>query len=177
MTHRSDGTPISDVCEALDMAIEALKADVVSREEAIQAVDKCRERKNKEIEQLREFYSQKPTIPMFAESAEAYKAWTGEEMGKTHGRLIDVDALLDKLPKEYLGSTVHLLINNAPTVSADRPHGEWIEMGENEDGTHNIKCNQCGQGYQTRGHAHSLNTREKYKFCPSCGAKMGGDGE
>ena len=34
-------------------------------------------------------------------------------------RLIDADALIDKLPKEYSGSTVHLLINNAPTVSAD----------------------------------------------------------
>ena len=35
----------------------------------------------------------------------------------THGRLIDADALIDKLPKEYLGSTIHLLINDAPTVS------------------------------------------------------------
>ena len=32
------------------------------------------------------------------------------------GRLIDVDVLLDKLPQEYIGSTVHGLINEQPTV-------------------------------------------------------------
>jgi DNA-directed RNA polymerase subunit M/transcription elongation factor TFIIS len=35
------------------MAIEALSADTISREEAIHAIDLCRERKNKEIDELR----------------------------------------------------------------------------------------------------------------------------
>lgn len=39
--------------EALDMSIEALSADTISREEAIHAIDLCRERKNKEIDELR----------------------------------------------------------------------------------------------------------------------------
>lgn len=54
----------------------------------------------------------------------------------------------------------------------DRPTGEWMEMGTNADGTHNIKCDQCGEGFKTRGHARSHNTKNKYKFCPNCGAKM-----
>ena len=87
--HKSTSVFVDSIAEAIDMAIEALQADVVSREEAIQAIDRCRERKNKEIEQLREFYSQKPTIPMFAESEEAYKAWTGEEMSGTSGKVYD----------------------------------------------------------------------------------------
>ena len=39
--------------KALHMAIEALSADTISREEAIRAIDLCRERKNKEIDELR----------------------------------------------------------------------------------------------------------------------------
>lgn len=39
--------------QAIDMAIEALLADTISREEAIHAIDLCRERKNKEIDELR----------------------------------------------------------------------------------------------------------------------------
>ena len=62
---------------------------------------------------------------MFAESAEAYKAWTGEEMGKTHGRLIDADALKIKIEEELYSNDyeehIYQIIDNAPTVSADRP--------------------------------------------------------
>ena len=31
-------------------------------------------------------------------------------------RLIDADKLMEKLPKEYLGSAVHGMINSAPTI-------------------------------------------------------------
>ena len=34
-------------------------------------------------------------------------------------RLIDADALLKELPKEYLGSIVHMLINSAPSIELD----------------------------------------------------------
>ena len=50
--------------------------------------------------------------------------------------------------------------------------GTWIEMGTNKDGTHNIKCSKCGEGYKTRGHARSIATKAKYNFCPNCGARM-----
>ena len=56
----------------------------------------------------------------------------------------------------------------------DRPQGEWIEMGQNEDGTHNVKCNQCDSAYKMRGHAKSISTKLKYRFCPHCGARMKG---
>lgn len=59
--------------------------------------------------------------------------------------------------------------------SADRPTGTWIEMGKNEDGTHNVKCNLCDNGYKMRGHARSIATKYKYRFCPHCGAKMKGE--
>ena len=39
--------------EAIGIAIKALSADTISREEAIHAIDLCRERKNKEIDELR----------------------------------------------------------------------------------------------------------------------------
>ena len=58
--------------------------------------------------------------------------------------------------------------------SADRPQGAWIEMGQNEDGTHNVKCNQCDSAYKMRGHAKSISTKLKYRFCPHCGARMKG---
>lgn len=58
--------------------------------------------------------------------------------------------------------------------SADQ-RGTWIEMGTNEDGTHNIKCSKCGEGYKTRGHSRSIATKTKYKFCPNCGARMVSD--
>ena len=35
-------------------------------------------------------------------------------------RLIDADALLKELPKEYLGSIVHMLINSAPSIDLVR---------------------------------------------------------
>ena len=74
-------------------------------------------------------------------------------------RLIDADALLDKLPKEYLGSTVHLLINNAPTVVTDRPYGKWFDRPKG------YYCSVCGKWCD----------RGTHNFCPNCGAKMDGD--
>ena len=49
----------------------------------------------------------------------------------------------------------------------------WVEMGTNKDGTHNICCGHCGKGkLKSKGHANSIYTRDKYKFCIECGAKM-----
>lgn len=44
-------------------------------------------------------------------------------------RLIDADALIDKLPQEYYGSTIHLLINDAPTIPAEFVQ-EWTPCSE-----------------------------------------------
>ena len=61
-----------------------------------------------------------------------------------------------------------------PSAQPERK-GKWIEMGTNKDGTHSIRCSKCGGGYKTRGHARSIATKAKYKFCPNCGAKMDED--
>ena len=61
-----------------------------------------------------------------------------------------------------------------PSAQPERK-GKWIEMGTNKDGTHSIRCSKCGGGYKTRGHARSIATKAKYKFCPNCGADMRGE--
>ena len=51
------------------------------------------------------------------------------EPTQTHGRLIDADALSKKLCGTTIfikdGEVFQRMINDAPTVQADRPHGEW----------------------------------------------------
>lgn len=51
-------------------------------------------------------------------------------------------------------------------------HGRWIEYGENQDGTHNMRCSKCGAGLKSKGHANSYYTKHKYRYCRNCGAKM-----
>ena len=65
-------------------------------------------------------------------------------------------------------------LEQMPSAEPERK-GKWIEMGTNKDGTHSIRCSKCGGGYKTRGHARSIATKAKYKFCPNCGADMRGE--
>lgn len=51
-------------------------------------------------------------------------------------------------------------------------HGRWKEYGVNNDNTHNIACSICGHEIKSRGHANSVYTELKYRYCPYCGAKM-----
>ena len=64
-----------------------------------------------------------------------------------------------------------------PADVAPIRHGRWLECGENKDGTHNIKCSKCGEGFKSKGHANSYYTKHKYRYCPYCGAKMDGDAD
>lgn len=57
----------------------------------------------------------------------------------------------------------------------DQKTGHWIEMGQNRDKTHNVICSECKAGFKFRGHANSIHTKTKYKYCPHCGAKMEGE--
>lgn len=91
-------------------------------------------------------------------------------------RYIDADAVLREASKrfDYVDDFEEVL-DAIPTADVrENVKGEWIEMGTNTDGTHNIKCSECGGGYKTTGHARSLVTKVKYKFCPHCGADMRG---
>ena len=68
-------------------------------------------------------------------------------------------------------TAVGIDLKKMPSAQPERK-GKWIEMGTNKDGTHSIRCSKCGGGYKTRGHARSIATKAKYKFCPNCGARM-----
>jgi hypothetical protein len=80
----------SPTLQALHLAIEALK-EVQKHEETFEWCHDCKEydtenycchRWSKVIRNtVEELKEEPPTIPCFTESAEAYKAWTGEEMG------------------------------------------------------------------------------------------------
>lgn len=108
-------------------------------------------------------------------------------------RLIDADALeCDTEWSEYADDYISyskFAIDNAPTIDAvphwipceetfpiadvaPVRHGHWIEYGENEDGTHNICCSVCDGFIKSKGHANSCYTRNKYRYCHNCGARM-----
>jgi len=62
-------------------------------------------------------------------------------------------------------------IKKLPPVNPQRT-GHWIEVAKYSDGKHKIECSKCGNHIFDRGHANSYNVRKKYKYCPSCGAKI-----
>lgn len=108
-------------------------------------------------------------------------------------RYTDVDKLIKELSTMYKKPTsaedfvavgydkaiadVVVTAHKQPTADVrENVTARWVEMGENEDGTHNICCSACGKGkLKSRGHANSIYTYQKYKFCIECGAKMQND--
>jgi hypothetical protein len=99
---------------------------------------------------------------------------------RPHGRLIDADKLKKQLDTVYNEMAnererkglrlARWFLISAPTVSADRPTGEWIEYepakvywnGEEVYAyMNNYTCSVC------EGEAHI-----KYDYCPNCGARM-----
>lgn len=181
---------IGEYVEAIDMAIEALQ-EVQKHKETFEWCHDCKEydtenycchRWSKVIRNVvEELKEEPPTIPCFTESAEAYKAWTGEEMGG--GRLIDADALHEELmwawkeatceeERKTLRWVIDLVDIDSPTVSADRPQGEWIIHTDDlfpEESTQ--ECSVCHE----KQFVHMGNDDN---YCPNCGADMrGGDGE
>ena len=98
-------------------------------------------------------------------------------------RLIDADAL-----KETICTNVYLVadvfnsrdygmflvgikkkIDNAPTVQADRPHGEW--MSRIDTGTWMLECSACGCRVQEE--PYRIAVGENATRCPYCGAELG----
>lgn len=63
-------------------------------------------------------------------------------------------------------------IKQLPSVTPKPKTGHWIEGQTDNPNIHNIICSRCIEGYPSKGHANSQYTREKFKYCPNCGAKM-----
>ena len=59
-----------------------------------------------------------------------------------------------------------------PSVQPKIKVGHWIEGQTNNPNIHNILCSCCFEGYQSKGHANSQYTKDKFQWCPKCGAKM-----
>ena len=97
----------------------------------------------------------------------------------THGRLIDADALSEKLCETTIfikdGEVFQRMINDATTVSAEAVQGEW--GNRNNDGAWaTVDFAYCSVCKQPIIHKH---TAPLWSFCPNCGARMykGGDSE
>ena len=119
--------------QAIDMAISALcdlskkmpnipdePSDLISRADAIDAVcgDCTIERKDKcktdgycyEVKNLMALPSAEPSIPMFAESAEAYKEWTGEDIGEqVTSKLKNVEISTDNADESTMSQPISKL--------------------------------------------------------------------
>ena len=63
-------------------------------------------------------------------------------------------------------------LKKLPSVNPQPKTGHWIEVAKYPDGKHKIKCSECERHIFDRGHANSYVVKEKYKYCPRCGAKM-----
>ena len=91
-------------------------------------------------------------------------------------RLIDADALEKELSKrwdisddqDFCNKEVWDALRNAPTVQADRPHGEWIER-EDWNGDSYYDCSVCGESFVLCDGTPSMNL---YHYCPHCGCAM-----
>ena len=87
-------------------------------------------------------------------------------------RLIDANALLDKLIKTSRYFDVKFDIEEAPTVDAvEVVHGKWLTWKEqfpktilNNTETLGVFCSVC-----------KMYADNDFDYCPNCGAKMDGD--
>lgn len=74
---------------------------------------------------------------------------------------------------ECIKDAVQTTLNNTPTANAKlMVHAHWIEGQTDNPNIHNILCSHCFEGYPSKGHANSQHTKSKFKWCPSCGARM-----
>lgn len=84
-------------------------------------------------------------------------------------RLIDADALLERMKRTNRYFNVKFDIEEAPTIEAEPVrHGYW-ENANGRPKTYIRKCSVCGKEAYFCGRGCS------YKLCPNCGAKMDKD--
>jgi hypothetical protein len=65
-------------------------------------------------------------------------------------------------------------IESLPSIQPKPKTGHWVEGQTDNPNIHNILCSCCFEGYPSKGHANSQYTKEKFQWCPKCGAKMDG---
>lgn len=91
------------------------------------------------------------------------------------GDQIERDKLLDSLPKNdtVLSLDVRRIVVEAPAVdAAPVVHGRWVEYPV----AHYFKCSKCKYIVPYKK-AVRINEKQAYNYCPSCGAKMDGEGD
>ena len=84
----------------------------------------------------------------------------------SHGRLIDADALMEYCSNQKSKTISNNDIARFPTVSPDRPQGEWIlECDSEGEGDNLYRCSECGCEYGCQEY-------DKPNFCLDCGVRM-----
>ena len=119
---------------------------------------------------IREYHSMKSEYTVVQPKVECEDAVSRQAV-------IDCATLITSIPTEDwdIGDWVCLFrdrVSQLPSVQPKAKTGRWVEVAQYADGKHKIECSECGNHIFDRGHANSHNVKEKYKFCPSCGAKM-----
>ena len=135
--------------EAFGMAIEALQADVVSRE--------VYDKRTQADEEIIDSYRQEFQKALSAEAVKVAYICDGRKCDKDCSecfRTLDIEHARDF---KRMGDTYY------QQGSAD---GEWIDSGEYPWS----KCNKCG-------YTITCYQEEEFRYCPSCGAKMKGGTE
>ena len=122
---------------------------------------------DKEIQKLKDMLSNltdKKDIQSVKFAINVIEGIDGTPFPKNHGRLIDLDALIEK---EMFGGYMEIKekdICNIPVIIKGTENGKWLV----DDGLRKIyKCPECGQIVMT-------NDIEVYRFCHGCGMKMEG---
>lgn len=90
---------------------------------------------------------------------------------RSHGRLIDANALMEYCSNQKTKTISNNDIARFPTVSPDRPQGEWIlECDSEGEGDNLYRCSECGCEYGCQEY-------DKPNFCLDCGVRMTKGGE
>lgn len=162
--------------DALKMAIEALsKPNYESDNEVRFAVTN----RNKEKVILRDAFGEVEYYPNGEINCVYCPRYyeTEDDIGvhshcRSHGRLIDANALMEYCANQKTKTISNNDIARFPTISPDRPHGEWIDKGDY------AVCSECGGSSGTQYDGVERIPRIT-TFCPHCGVRMtkGGDTE
>ncbi len=81
-------------------------------------------------------------------------------------------ALRNRQVTKVMYDIVEHELSYLPPVQPKIKVGHWIEGQTDNPNIHNILCSCCFEGYPSKGHANSQYTKEKFQWCPKCGARM-----